>query len=168
MSTSSAYLSADRVYRYLLIRTWNNPGTNNGFAMLIGLNPSTADETQNDPTIRRDIGLLKALNYSGLIKVNLYGYRATKPAEMLAARNPVGADNDRLIESMLPLVNRVYAVWGRVDDLRTRQRAHTIHGLIVRSKKAVWCFRETKDGHPSHTLYLPQTVVNQTREWIPR
>ncbi|MFD3920195.1 DUF1643 domain-containing protein [Streptomyces sp. NPDC058595] len=77
-------------YRYRLTRTWG-PGP---AAVMVMLNPSTADGTQDDPTVRRCVTFADAWGCGGLIVVNLYAWRATKRAELKLAPDPVGPDND--------------------------------------------------------------------------
>ncbi len=77
--TKTATLSNCRRYRYDLWRRWDD---SKPFAMFIGLNPSTADETLDDPTIRRCINFAKSWGYGGLCMTNLFAFRATDPADM--------------------------------------------------------------------------------------
>ena len=79
---TGAIFSSDRIFRYILWRTWNEQ---NGHLMVIGLNPSTADETQDDPTIRRCVGFARQWGYGGLYMLNLFAYRATDPSELMKA-----------------------------------------------------------------------------------
>lgn len=76
---SDAELSKCRTYRYALWRTWDE---SKPFAMFVGLNPSTADELEDDPTIRRCINFSKLWGYGGLCMVNLFAYRATDPTAL--------------------------------------------------------------------------------------
>ncbi len=76
---SDAELSKCRAYRYALWRTWDE---SKPFAMFVGLNPSTADELEDDPTIRRCINFSKLWGYGGLCMVNLFAYRATDPTAL--------------------------------------------------------------------------------------
>ncbi len=88
----SAVFSPSRKYRYVLRREWGD--TERKMAVFIGLNPSTADETTDDPTIRRCMGYARDWGCSGLYMLNLFAVRATDPKDMLADLNPVGADNE--------------------------------------------------------------------------
>ena len=47
--------------------------------MVIGLNPSSANETVNDPTLRRVIALGKRLGMFGVVMTNLFSFRSTLP-----------------------------------------------------------------------------------------
>jgi len=87
---SGATFSTDRVYRYALWRVWDAALPS---FVVIGLNPSTADETENDPTIRRCIGFAKREGCGGLVMLNLFAVRATDPRVMMAHPEPIGPDN---------------------------------------------------------------------------
>lgn len=142
--------SPDRTYRYALWREWIG---GEGYAMFIGLNPSTADETRDDPTIRRCIGFAKAWGYAGLCMTNLFAYRATKPADMKAATDPVGPDNDKHLVMLAEHADVVVAAWGANGTHKGRDE--DVLALIP----VLHCLALTKDGHPGHPLYLPKTLV---------
>lgn len=126
--------------------------------MFIGLNPSVADETKDDPTIRRCIRFARDWGYDSLCMANLFAFRATKPAEMKQSRDPIGPDNDLMLKELAHSAGVVVAAWGvhgthkRRDQL-VRQRVSGLHYL-----------RLTKDGHPGHPLYLPASL--RPVEWV--
>jgi len=107
---SGARFSPCRTWRYSLRRQWL-PGSE-ASVMFIGLNPSTADETQDDPTIRRCLGFARYWGFGNLIMMNVYAFRATKPADMKAAKDPVGPGNDREFERLRSVPQLVVAAWG--------------------------------------------------------
>ena len=149
----SATFSPCRRYRYTLARQWiGGAGTIN----FIGLNPSTADETQDDPTIRRCIGFAKSWGFSGLCMLNLFAFRATDPREMMAAADPIGEDNDGAIALHVGQ-NDTVAAWGAGGWYRGR--GPYIHEIYPQLKM----LRLTQGGHPAHPLYLPKTLTPQ--EW---
>lgn len=86
----SAILSDDRKYRYSLSRVWDESKNK---VMFIGLNPSTADETEDDPTIRRCINFAKSWGYVGLEMTNLFAFRATAPKDMKNTKEPIETVN---------------------------------------------------------------------------
>ena len=88
---TDAKLSECRKYRYALWRTWDETKPH---VMIIGLNPSTADETKDDPTITRCINFAKSWGYGGVCMANLFAYRATEPTVMKGSTDPVGTEND--------------------------------------------------------------------------
>ena len=142
---SGATFSPCRTFRYTLWRSWPS---GSGYACFIGLNPSTADETEDDPTIRRCIAYAKAWGYAGLVMLNAFGYRATYPRDMLAAHDPVGPDNDEHIRLLTRDAAVVIAAWGNHGEHLERFRA--IGTLVPKLS----CLKVTKPGHPSHPLYL--------------
>jgi hypothetical protein len=142
-------------YRYSLWRKWK-PGP---LCTFIGLNPSTADATIDDPTIRRCIGFAKAWGYSGLMMLNLFAYRATKPGEMMAAADPVGPDNDEVLRDAGFNSAIQIAAWGANGSFQGRDT--TVRAMLPR----LHCLQLTKAGHPGHPLYLPASL--QPMEWKP-
>lgn len=143
-------LSADRLYRYALWREWIG---GEGYAMFIGLNPSTADETQDDPTIRRCISFAKAWGYSGLCMTNLFAYRATKPVDMKAASDPVGSENNVHLLTLAEGAGVIVAAWGANGTFKERDAE------VKRLLPNLHCLSLTKDGHPGHPLYLLKTLT---------
>ena len=106
---TDAKLSECRQYRYALWRTWDD---SKPYAMFVGLNPSTADETDDDPTIRRCIVFAKDWGYGGLCMANLFAYRATDPSNMFSAQDPIGPQNDVWLERLAKDAGIVVAAWG--------------------------------------------------------
>lgn len=147
----SAVLSPCRTYRYALWRRWG-PGN---YAMFIGLNPSTADETRDDPTIRRCVSFARSWGFDALCMTNLFAYRATKPRDMLEAADPVGPENDFALAAMSITAGVVVAAWGAHGVFAGR-------AAVVRRQVAnLHYLRLTKDGHPGHPLYLPANLKPQ-------
>lgn len=149
-----AYISPCGLYRYSLWRQWA-PGPQ---VMFVGLNPSTADATLDDPTIRRCIGFARAWGYGGLMMTNLFAWRATAPRDMMAAADPVGPDNDRVLQIAHAKAAITVAAWGAHGTFLSR------HGAVRAMLPRLHCLRLTKDGHPGHPLYLPASL--QPVEWI--
>jgi len=148
---SGATFSDCRTYRYVLWRQWEPEA---GFVAWIGLNPSTADETKDDPTIRRCIRFAKDWGYGGIYMLNLFAFRATKPADMKAAEFPVGAMNDTTLVDYAKKSQLVIAAWGFHGDYLGR--AWTVTDFLpVHSGRVLHCLGTTKDGHPKHPLYVP-------------
>jgi len=119
--------------------------------MFIGLNPSTADETNDDPTVRRCINFAKLWGYSALCMTNIFAFRATDPMVMKAADDPVGHKNNAMLVDVSSGAGVVVAAWGV-------HGAHWNRGWEVRN--LLWhtcklkCMGLTKDAHPKHPLYL--------------
>jgi len=149
-----AYLENDAVisecglYRYLLRRTWDAKKPR---ALLVMLNPSTADARIDDATIRSCVRLLTALQYGSMEVVNLFGFRATDPKELLTCIDPVGPKNDGIVESAVGRCDVVVCAWGGFPAADHRP---DIFPLIKQHRPAVYCFGKTKNGSPKHPLYL--------------
>lgn len=152
LPTSYARLSDDELYRYTLGRRWGALD-DRGAAVFVMLNPSTADATLDDPTVRRCIGFAKSLGCGGVHVVNLYAYRATRPSDLWKAADPVGPENDEILrgtfraahEEMRPII----AAWGANAKPERVQQVVRLAGSAPLSALGV-----TKDGHPRHPLYL--------------
>ncbi len=151
MSNNAATLSADRIYRYTLTREVDMFG-NGEAAMFLMLNPSTADETEDDPTIRRCIGFARRWGYSTLHVANLFAFRATSPADLKMASDPIGPDNDRHLVELAERSGVRVAAWGVHGELMGRSSA--VKRLVGRFGLKALGF--TKDGHPRHPLYVPK------------
>lgn len=121
--------------------------------MFIGLNPSTADETTDDPTLRRCVNYAKSWGYGGVCMANLFAYRATKPEAMKAVADPVGIENDEWLQKLAQGANLVVAVWG--NDGIYLGRSKQVKQLIP----DLHCLKLNKSGEPTHPLYQPRSVV---------
>lgn len=149
-SPSGALLSECRTYRYALWRTWKG---GKGYACFIGLNPSTADETEDDPTIRRCIGYAKAWGYAGLCMLNLFAFRSTAPAQMMVAADPVGPDNDKHLQAYAVGAGVVVAAWG--NDGAHLNRHQDVMQLIP----GLRCLKVNGSGQPAHPLYQRADLI---------
>lgn len=147
--SSGALFSPDRAYRYLLWRSWSDAEP---LVLFIGLNPSTADENANDPTIRRCIAFAKRIEARGVVVANLFAYRATKPKDLFLASEPIGTENDRWLAAAAGLAHQRVACWGTHGSFRGRAREAT------RLLGSLQCFGITKSGEPRHPLYLRADV----------
>jgi hypothetical protein len=148
--SSSAFLSPCNTYRYRLGRSWG-PGPADVWIML---NPSTADATLDDPTIRRCIGFSRSWGSGSLVVVNLFALRATDPAELAHHPDPVGLDNDEHIAFAAAGARehggRIFAAWGAHP--MAAERAHAVARLV--DPTALLCLGTTKAGAPRHPLYV--------------
>lgn len=151
-SESSAVFSPCRRYRYELWRRW----TEGPFVQFVGLNPSTADETNDDPTIRRCIAFAKSWGYGALCMTNLFAWRATDPADMKQQIEPVGAENDATLLRIGSQAGIIVAAWGSHGSHQGRDGQ--VKGLLKPLEKLHF-LSLTKSGAPGHPLYLPKTLV---------
>jgi hypothetical protein len=145
----TATLSADRAYRYLLTRRWGD-----GPAMCwIMLNPSTADASEDDPTIRRCIGFARREGCEAIQVVNLFALRAADPGELLASPDPIGPGGDGFLLAR-PLAACTVAAWGARGSLHGRSAKVTAMLAGVR----LLCLGVTSSGEPKHPLYVRADV----------
>lgn len=149
---SGARFSDCRAYRYTLWRVWDDEGP---MLNVIGLNPSTADENVNDPTIRRCIDFGKRWGFGGLVMTNLFAYRSTDPHGLTTVADPVGPENDTTLKVQAYEAAYVIAAWGAHPLAVARSEA--VKPLLARYH--VMCLGTTKDGAPRHPLYLPKTTM---------
>lgn len=133
-------------YRYTLWRVWGpNPSK---IFMCVGLNPSTADEVQNDPTIRRVISFAQREGCDALLMANAFAFRAKDPDDMKSSADPIGPENDKWLQECSKMASIVVAAWGVHGGFMKRN--DTIRKLLPN----LMCFGKTKHGHPKHPLYL--------------
>lgn len=159
----SADFSEGRTLRWWLERAWSL--TNPRRLVVIGLNPSTADDTVDDPTIRRCVNFAKREVCGGLIMVNLFGYRATSPRDLLAATDPGGGKTaDTYLLTACAAPDRVVvAAWGAHGT--HRGRAALVRSMLRSHRVELFHFGLTKDGQPKHPLYLAATTPLQRWGW---
>ena len=153
---STAVYSDCECYRYLLTRTWNAAGPK---ALFVMLNPSTATEVQNDPTVERCERRARTLGFGAFRVTNIFAFRATDPAVMKAAADPVGPMNDAAIAESAGWADRIICAWGthgahlgRGAQVERLLRGHAVplHSLGV-----------TKGGQPKHPLYIAYDCLPQ-------
>jgi len=142
---ADAKLSDCRNYRFALWRTWDE---SKPFAMIIGLNPSTADETTDDPTLTRCINFAKSWGYGGVCMTNLFAYRATEPSKMKAQKKPIGSENDVWLAKLAKQAGIVVAAWG--NDGAFLNRSTVVKSMLPN----LHCLKMNKSGEPAHPLYL--------------
>lgn len=147
---SGAQFSHDRQYRYRLWRCWGDPGKRVAF---IGLNPSTADEHKDDPTIRRCIGFAKRWGFGAYEMLNLFGWRSTDPRGLLEPADPVGLGTQHMTFHTAVQCELVVLAWGSHARLRKLIRAR-LATLDLPAVPTI-VLGLSKDGSPRHPLYLP-------------
>lgn len=147
---TDAKLSSCRNYRFALWRTWDD---SKPFAMIIGLNPSTADEVEDDPTITRCINFAKSWGYGGICMTNLFAYRATAPKDMKSQQDPIGADNDTWLAKFASDAGIVVAAWGNDGSHLNRSR------IVTDMLPNLHYLKMNKTGEPAHPLYLKSDLT---------
>jgi hypothetical protein len=150
-SIPMAIFSPDRKYRYTLRRMWEKTLPQ---VMFIGLNPSTADEVEDDPTIRRCLGFAKAWGFGSLVMTNLFAIRGTDPKILKEVEDPIGCDNnDRYLLQMAKESQLIIGAWGSNGTLLNRGN------VVKRLIPGMRMLGLTKNGQPKHPLYLPKTLT---------
>jgi hypothetical protein len=142
---SDARFSPCRTWRYSLTRAAAPAG--DGTVVFIGLNPSTADETRDDPTTRRCIGFARDWGFARMELVNVFGFRSTRPAELRAAADPVGPGNAAAVGAAVEAADLVVCAWGN-DGVGPD--ADALLRLVARPH----CVGTTLRGAPRHPLYV--------------
>ena len=141
---NTAHLSRCRRYRYALWRTWDASLPR---VMFIGLNPSTADERNDDPTLVRCMNFARDWGYGGVIMANLFAWRATDPAELKRVGEPVGRANNRWLCRLAQEAGLVVAAWGNDGTYRDRG------AQVVAMLGPLQCLKQNRSGQPAHPLY---------------
>lgn len=150
---SRVEFSPDRKYRYYLMREWNAPL---GRCVFVMLNPSTADEVKNDPTVERCQRRCVAMGFGSLVVVNIFGLRSTDPKALYEARDPVGRSNDEWISIAIRFANQIVCAWGKHGILKNR--GQEVLALIRKAGKIPHALKINSDGTPAHPLYIGYDV----------
>lgn len=141
---SGAHFSECRKYRYGLWRKWD---TDKPFIMFIGLNPSTASENMDDPTIRRVKRFAKDWGYGGVYMTNLFALVSPYPEELKTCDDPI-KDNDKWLSFFYCMCKDVLFAWGSFKE--AQQRAMEVSKMFPNAV----CLGINKDGSPKHPLYI--------------
>ncbi|MAV33425.1 MAG: hypothetical protein CMQ02_08330 [Gammaproteobacteria bacterium] len=152
----TANFSACRKYRYSLKRVWNRQSP---FVLFIGLNPSTADEINDDPTLTRCMDYAKRWGYGGVCVANLFAYRATKPTDMLRVNDPIGIDNNSWLKKLSKAAGLTVVAWG--NHGKHLNRSHDVQNFL----QDLHCLKYNLSGEPSHPLYLKSTLKPRIFYW---
>ena len=148
MMHQGAVIDPTGCYRYSLWRVWNPKTSRVAFIML---NPSRADATVDDPTIRRCIGFAQRWGYGSLEVVNLFAYRTSDPVRLKQMRDPVGPENDHYLKQARERGTLTILAWGNRGNLN--QRSQQVLSWLTPWEN-LYCLGVTRSGHPRHPLYL--------------
>ena len=147
-ASEAVYSSCER-YRYLLTRVWDPAGRK---VLFIMLNPSTATELQNDPTVERCERRARALGFGAFRVTNIFAFRATDPRVMRAQADPVGPGNDAAICESLNWADQIICAWGNHGTHLAR--GTRVEALLRGSGLPLWHLGLTLAGQPKHPLYI--------------
>lgn len=145
--SEAVYSDCER-YRFLLTRTWGSGPR----VLFVMLNPSTATEVQNDPTVERCERRARALGYGAFRVTNIFAWRATDPKAMRAAEDPVGAGNDEAILDSLAWADTVVCAWGN-HGLHLG-RGSAVEAMLRAAGARLHHLGLTGQGQPTHPLYI--------------
>ncbi|MDF0601808.1 DUF1643 domain-containing protein [Psychromarinibacter sp. C21-152] len=151
-ASTAVYSDCER-YRYQLTRIWEPEGRR---ALFVMLNPSTATEVQNDPTVERCERRARTLGFGAFRVTNIFAYRATDPKVMRAADDPVGPENDAAIVDSAPWADRIVCAWG--SHGAHLDRGPEVERLLRATGLPLFHLGLTKHGHPKHPLYIGYAV----------
>lgn len=157
-AASVAIYSDCEKYRYSLTRVWNPSGSK---ALFIMLNPSTATEIQNDPTVERCERRARTLGFGAFRVTNIFAWRDTDPKAMRAAKDPVGPENDAAILESCPWADQIICAWGAHGE--HLNRGVRMRDLLLETNLPLYHLGLTKAGHPKHPLYIGYS--EQPRLW---
>lgn len=146
---TGATFSSCRTFRYTLWRIWN---PNIPPLLCILLNPSTADETNNDPTVERCQRRAITGGFGGIFIGNAFALRSTDPNRLYEVQDPVGPDNNKALESMAKEAGLVVCGWGTHGNLLGR--GDSLRKLLSSIPVKLHCLGQNKDGTPKHPLYI--------------
>jgi len=146
---SRAHYSDCEQYRYYLSRVWDFTRPLVNYLML---NPSTATEEQNDPTLARCQERAQRLEYGGFVVTNLFAFRATDPKDMKRAADPVGPDNNAQIAEAAMNSPVIILGWGATGG--HRERARQVIAMLEPYHDKLYYLRLTGTGYPQHPLYI--------------
>lgn len=155
---AGAVFSEDKKYRYVLWRKWKSHLPTVAY---IGLNPSTANEKENDNTIKKLIKITDNNGYGGFYMLNLFGIISSEPEILLNHPDPLG-DNDDHLKRILQEVYTVVACWGCFKEAYSTGRAQKMLEMLKLWKtlsigNGLYCLAKTKHGNPKHPLYCRDT-----------
>ncbi len=155
---ATACFDQQRRYRYRLSRVWSpsNPGL-----VWVLLNPSTADASSVDPTLRRVLTFSRRWGFGAAVVVNLFALRAANPADLASVEDPTGPLNDAAIRGAVTSSDQIVVGWGNHGDVENR--AASVMGYLATSGRTLLALGVTKIGQPRHPLYVPGSV--QARPW---
>ncbi|MDA0268840.1 MAG: DUF1643 domain-containing protein [Cyanobacteria bacterium] len=145
----SATFDSTGQYRYRLGRRWDPQCPALTFVML---NPSQADHRQEDPTLRRCIGLAQGWGYGALTVVNLFAFCSSQPQALQRIADPIGPENDRYLLAACADVPTIVLAWGNGGSLYGRD--HAVLALLARYRDRCHCLGLNQTGQPRHPLYV--------------
>ena len=137
--------SRDKQYRYLLSRVWEE---HLPIVTFVGLNPSVADDVDDDPTTKRCMDFAKRWGFGGVKLVNLFAHVSTDRKALRTTLDPIGPENDDYLISSYKNSDIIVAAWGNDGKLLSRAR------MVRKHIPVMLCLDINKSGEPKHPLYV--------------
>ena len=148
---NGAIFSYCKKYRYVLWRIWDK---SKPYVMFIGLNPSTANETSDDPTIRRVKKFAFDWGYGGIYMMNLFAFVTPYPEKLEVCEDPIG-ENDKWLNIIAVKCDKIIFAWGSFKEAQKRAKQ-------IMERFSGYALIINNDGSPRHPLY-----VNANTEPVP-
>jgi hypothetical protein len=142
---TGAIFSPDGKYRYALWRVWDQK---RDLLLFIGLNPSTATATTEDPTVTRCIARAKKQGFGGLLVGNLYALVSSDPGVLRNGIDVIGETTDYYLAIMITMARAVLCGWGSFPAAKKRS------GEVLDMIAFPYCLGTNRDGQPKHPLYI--------------
>ncbi len=160
---SDARVSACKQFRYTLERRWGgrNRPAHEDTVLWCALNPSVADTNLDDPTVRKVCEFSRRWGFAAMMLVNMFAFRATKPKDLVKAKDPIGPENDDIVSQALMDHDNVILCWGAQP--LARQRLPWLAGTLTLLGRRTQCLGVTQDGSPLHPLMQP--YKNKRQDW---
>jgi len=155
-TTAGAVFSPCKRYRYRLWRTWD--GSKPPLVMVM-LNPSIADDAQNDPTVERCQRRAIAMGYGGLQVTNIFSLVSTDPAALYTTEDPVGPDNNAAILDAIKDAGMVLCAWG--NHGAHVGRAREVVDMLRSAGATPHSLGQNTDGSPKHPLYVAYATLSK-------
>lgn len=148
--TGGASFSNCGRYRYKL---WRKFDEGSGTVLFIMLNPSTADELKNDPTVERCERRARGMKYAQMVVCNIFALRSTSPKALTKkGSEPIGEDNDRVILKEAKRADLVICAWGTHGKIL--KRGKYVHNMLLENEIELYVLMMNKSGDPKHPLYI--------------
>ena len=163
-TAGSAEISDCGRYRYSLVRAWNLERRRHRVAWVM-LNPSTADASHDDATLKACLDFSRRWRAGSLEVVNLFAYRSFQPDDLLTVDDPVGPDNEQYVYEACHTANLVVFAWGAWPTHHPNVRGVDAVRIAWQLGKAPLCVGLTAGGQPRHPLYMKRDTP--LAKWSP-
>lgn len=159
-----AAFNADRTRRFRLWRIW---AKDLPLLVIVGMNPSKADENDNDPTVERCARRADLLGYGGIVMINMLDIIETDSTKLDQMPNEFrcSAENSGELRGAIKR-----AEMGNADILCGWGKPGHKYGAVAwfatqaaRAGVTLFCLKRNKDGSPVHPLYQP---YDKEFEWF--